>query len=789
MNAWKDQASESRTQLSSLHPHHPVQMFGYHIPYGATIRGNGVHFSVFSRSAQSMKLLLYQSPEDIDPSDIILLNRDLNRWGDIWSIFIPQIKEGALYHFQADGPNDHQRGLRFNKNARLLDPYARAYSGEYLRDENGLLVPPKCVVINEHYDWRGDRHLRIPMSESIIYEMHIGGFTRSKTSRCDAPGTFLGVIEKIPYLNSLGVTAVELMPVHEFVTETPLAQPGPKTENYWGYSTVGFFAPHQGYTCDRSTPGQQVREFKDMVLALHQAGIEVILDVVFNHTAEGNELGPTLNFKGLENQVYYMLESDPRYYKNYSGCGNTVNGNHPIVREMIFSSLRHWVHNYHVDGFRFDLASILSRDRNGHLVPNPPVLETIAEDPLLADTKIIAEAWDAAGAYQVGSFGSHRWAEWNGRYRDDIRRYWRGDPYLTSALATRLGGSSDLYKHMGRNPAHSVNFVTAHDGFTLNDLVSYNVKHNVANGEQDRDGENNNYSMNFGVEGPTDDHEIKRMRLQQIKNYVATLMFSQGVPMFMMGDELCRTQAGNNNAYCQNNEISWMNWDAVYENKDILRFFQLLIEFRRSEPTLKHNRFLTGRPSYAGGFPDVAWFSASGHPFNWASDEKTLIMFLSSMQNDQEKECLLDTGNNTDLKIMSGSAQSKNVGVGMSEDPELQAALNSEIMYPVEDQLSPPCLMNEKTFINQPMNALGEERRSSSHLLLIFHAADYETQVTLPSMVADLPWRLHVDTASESPRDIYRNLDGPLLDNNIPFKMAPRSLRCYITPGGDFSIF
>jgi glycogen operon protein len=485
------------------------------------------------------------------------------------------------------------------------------------------------VVADDEFDWQDDRHLRRALSDSVIYELHVRGFTRSKSSGVKCPGTYLGVIEKIPYLQSLGVTAVELMPVHEFPVNDCFGNDPPR-RNYWGYDPLAFFAPHSGYAAGEQ-PGCQVREFKQMVLALHQAGIEVILDVVFNHTAEGNEYGPTLSFKGLENRVYYMLEDGGRRYRNYTGCGNTLNGNHPIVRELIFHCLRHWVHNFHVDGFRFDLASILSRDRDGSLLPNPPVVESISEDPLLADTKIIAEAWDAAGAYQVGTFANQRWAEWNGRYRDDVRRYWRGDPHQIGNLATRLAGSSDLYQAGGRNPYHSINFVTSHDGFTLNDLVSYNEKHNEANGEGNRDGENSNYSYNYGVEGPTWRRDVARVRLRQIKNMLATLLLSQGVPMLSFGDECRRTQRGNNNAYCQDNEVSWFDWRCVKKHRALRRFVQTLIAFRRSEPALRREDFLTGRPVRPGGMPDVSWFNAQGGAVAWTSDQRSLQCLLAAL--------------------------------------------------------------------------------------------------------------------------------------------------------------
>ncbi|MDR1493373.1 MAG: glycogen debranching protein GlgX [Planctomycetaceae bacterium] len=609
--------------------------FTYSLPYGAILRENGVQFVVMSRSATSMKLLLYDDVKDSDPSEIIAFDREENRWGDVWSIFVPGIGAGQLYHYQADGPFDPQKGQRFDGKARLIDPYAKALAGDFLPPRDGVLRPPKCVVIDDdNFNWHDDRHIKRDLSETIIYEMHVHGFTQSKNSGVKSPGTYLGVIEKIPYLQSLGVTAVELMPIHEFPI---LDTNGQKkiNANYWGYDTMAFFSPHRGYASG-GEPGSQVREFKEMVRALHQAGIEVILDVVYNHTCEGNEHGPTLSFKGLENRVYYMLENG-MYYKNYSGCGNTVNGNHPIVREMIFNSLRHWVHNYHIDGFRFDLASIFSRDQSGSIIPNPPTVETIQEDPLLADTKIIAEAWDAAGAYQVGSFGNRRWAEWNGKYRDDVRKFWRCDPHMTGAMATRLSGSSDLYQHNNRSPFCSINLITSHDGFTLNDLVSYNGKHNEANGENNRDGDNNNYSCNYGVEGPTWKRDVEAARIRQIKNMLATLLLSQGVPMLVSGDECRRTQRGNNNAYCQNNIISWFDWKLPRKHEDILRFCRSLIMFRRQEPIVRQRHFLTGQPPKTGRLPDVSWYGPSGGNVNWGNGlERSLICLLSAMQDAEE---------------------------------------------------------------------------------------------------------------------------------------------------------
>jgi len=613
----------SPIEMRPMTPSHPPLQFSLGLPYGAVLQDGGVRFVVVSKSATGMRVLLYDRVTDREPSDVVSFNPELDRWGDVWSAFVPGIGAGQLYHFQADGPWDPARGQRFNGKARLIDPFARALAGKFQTSTDGIIRPPKCVVIDDTFDWQGDRHLKRNLSESVIYETHVRGFTAGKSSGVKHPGTYRGLIEKIPYLKDLGVTAVELMPVHDFPTEGWHGEPLSRV-NYWGYDPMAFFAPHRGYMAS-TEPGGQVREFKEMVRELHRHGIEVILDVVFNHTCEGNEHGPTLSFKGLENRVYYMLAGNGEHYKNYSGCGNTVNGNHPIVREMIFHCLRYWVHNYHVDGFRFDLASILSRNRNGDLVPNPPLVEQIAEDPLLADTKIIAEAWDAAGAYQVGSFANIRWAEWNGRYRDDIRRFWRGDAGTLGALATRLAGSSDLYASSGRRPYHSINFVTSHDGFTMNDMVSYESKHNEANGEDNRDGDNQNYSENFGVEGTTRRKDVNMMRARQIRNFFTTLLLSQGVPMIVAGDECRRTQKGNNNAYCQDNQTSWFDWTLAEKNADMVRFVRTLVEFRRRQPTVRRASFLSGDPTAGQILPDVSWYGADGGGHDWNAFDHSLI--------------------------------------------------------------------------------------------------------------------------------------------------------------------
>jgi glycogen operon protein len=626
---------KTRPKPSRAHAEKPLPalQFTQPLPYGAVLHDKGVQFVVYSRSATGMRVLLYDGPGDAEPAEVITLDPNKDRWGDIWSIFVPGVGPGQLYHFQADGPFDPERGQRFDGRARLIDPYARALAGGFALGADGLLLPPRCVVVDDSFDWQGDRHLRRDLADTVIYELHVRGFTADPSSGVAHPGTYRGVIEKIPYLQSLGVTAVELMPVHEFAAAIPTVDGGTRT-NYWGYDPLAFFAPHSGYAAG-TEPGCQVREFKEMVRALHAAGIEVILDVVFNHTAEGNQLGPTLSFKGLENRVYYMLGDGGSTYRNYTGCGNTINGNHPIVRELIFLCLRHWVHNYHIDGFRFDLASILSRDRNGDILPNPPVVEVITEDPMLADTKIIAEAWDAAGAYQVGSFASLRWAEWNGRYRDDVRRYWRGDFAQTGHLATRLAGSSDLYANNGRQPFHSINFVTSHDGFTLQDLVSYREKHNEANGEGNRDGDNNNFSDNYGVEGPTKRADVSAVRGRQIRNMMATLVLSQGVPMIVAGDECRRTQQGNNNAWCQDNAVSWFDWRLVEQEADMVRFVRELVAMRRSNPTLRRRNFLVGGTSAAGDLPDVEWFSPEGAHIDWYAADGSLACFFGAPPGDR----------------------------------------------------------------------------------------------------------------------------------------------------------
>jgi glycogen operon protein len=554
-------------------------------PLGATVRSEGVNFSLFSRHATGVELLFFDRDDDARPAQVVRLDPGADRAYYYWHAFLPGVRAGQLYAYRVWGQSDPANGLRFDPMKVLLDPYGRAVAvpRSYSRaaaatdGENAAVAMKSVVVDPSAYDWDGDTRPQRPLSKTIIYEMHVRGLTRHPSSGVaeSRRGTYAAVVEKIPYLRQLGITAVELLPVFQFD-----AQDAPDGRvNYWGYAPISFFSPHRAYSSRQDALGP-VDEFRDMVKALHKAGLEVILDVVFNHTTEGDHRGPTLSFRGVDNRTYYILERDQAYYSNYSGTGNTLNANHPIVRRMIVDSLRYWVEEMHVDGFRFDLASILSRDESGRPMPAPPVLWDIESDPALAGTKLIAEAWDAGGLYQVGSFAGDSWREWNGRFRDDVRSFFRGDERSVPPLADRLLGSPMLYGHKEREAEQSVNFVTCHDGFTLNDLVSYNSKHNEANGEDNRDGTNDNRSANWGAEGPTGDPAIETLRNRQVKNFLTTTMMSLGMPMILMGDEVRRTQRGNNNAYSQDDDISWFDWTLLTKHADICRFVRLLNERR-----------------------------------------------------------------------------------------------------------------------------------------------------------------------------------------------------------------
>ncbi len=621
---------------------------GVPLPLGPYARGEGVNFAFFSRHASRVRLELFDHPEDAAPAWVIDLDPTRNRTGDVWHVWIKGIRPGQLYAYRVDGPYQPTDGQRFNFNKLLIDPFATAISrlpswefgpargydpsgtdgDSVLSMVDNAGAMPKCVFTQEHFHWHEDRPPRHPWSKTVIYETHVRGFTIHPSSGVKHPGTYRGLMEKIPYLKDLGVTAVELMPVQEFnehqVTGTN-PQTGQQLKNYWGYDPVAFFAPKASYSSSGGA-GQQKLEFKEMVRAFHGAGIEVILDVVFNHTAEGNEKGPTLCFRGIDNTIFYMLGDDKRYYKDYTGTGNTVNANHPVVRSHILTALRFWVVEMHVDGFRFDLAAVLGRSPSGNLLPNPPLLEQIAEDPVLRDVRIIAEAWDAAGAYEVGSFSECRWAEWNGRYRDDVRRFWRGDDGMLGSFVSRICGSADIYAQSGKGPESSINFVTSHDGFTLNDLVSYRFKHNEANGENNHDGTNGNFSENYGIEGATTDAGIETLRKVQIKNFLLTLFVSRGVPMLQGGDEFRRTQGGNNNAYCQDNETSWLDWSRMEQHRDIHRFTRGMIVFRQAHPVLSREQFYSDA--------EIHWFSPQGGLPKWADPkEKQFACLIREDEN------------------------------------------------------------------------------------------------------------------------------------------------------------
>jgi isoamylase len=602
---------------------------GEALPFGATLVPMGVNFSIFARHAESCTLLVYEQGED-EPLVELPFPSEF-RIGDVYAMTVFNLDIDAIeYAFRLTGPFQPERGHRYDPKAAVLDPYARSLSGGELWGERrtdgtrrfrGRIVP-------HDFDWGHDRPLQIPVDDLIIYEMHVRGFTQSSTSGVMFPGTFAGLREKIPYLQSLGINCVELMPVFEF-NECEVDRVHPETSeplvNFWGYSTVGFNSPKAGFAATGAL-GMQVDEFKTLVRELHAAGIEVILDVVFNHTAEGNEAGPTLSFRGLDNSVYYMLTPEGAY-QNFSGCGNTLNCNHPVVRDFVRTSLRHWVTEYHIDGFRFDLASILGRDSEGAPLRNPPLLESLARDPILSRTKLIAEAWDAGGLYQVGTFPSYgRWMEWNGRFRDCVRKFLRGDPGQAGEMAQRLIGSPDMYA--SRGPTASVNFVTCHDGFTLADLVSYNTKHNLANAEDNRDGTDDNCSWNCGVEGPTENLEVLALRQKQRRNALTMLFLSQGVPMVLMGDEIGKTQFGNNNAYCHDSPLTWFDWTQCESETDWLRFCRELIAFRRRHPSLSHALHPGRRPNANDDLLDVSWHGVQPWQPDWGHNSHSLAMLL-----------------------------------------------------------------------------------------------------------------------------------------------------------------
>jgi len=653
-------------------------------PLGAIPDGGGVNFAVFCRNATAVQLLLFERADASQPAQVIDLDPALNKTYFIWHVYVNGLRPGAHYAYRVDGPQDpHGAGYRYNKNKVLIDPYARGNTTAlWKRDDatgpgDNLATSMRSVVIDTGgYDWEGDRPLSRPPQDAIVYELHVGGFTRHRSSGVRHPGTFAGVAEKVPYLKELGVTAVELMPVMSFDDKAVMRR-GPGCEplrNYWGYSTLGFFAPEDGY-CVAPQAGRQITEFRDMVKALHRAGIEVILDVVFNHTDEGNQDGPTFSFKGFANEVYYYLvPGDRQYYLDYTGCGNTLRCNNPMVMRFILDCLIYWVEELHVDGFRFDLASILTRGEGGENLSQPPIVYGITLLEKLVETKMIAEAWDL-GQYQVGEFPGFRWSEWNGRYRDTVRRFVRGDAGVIGDLARRLAGSADLYQWQHRMPCNSVNFVTCHDGFTLNDLVCYDGKHNEANGEGNRDGNDNNLSWNCGAEGPTDDPAVNALRDRQVKNFAAILMLSQGVPMILMGDEVRRTQKGNNNAYCQDNEISWLDWGLLEKNAGLLRFWRRLIDFRKRHASLRRRTFFTGQGNERG-LKDVTWHGCKLNDPGWDNPNARALAFtLAGFDGEEDIHALLNTyWEPLDFDLPPLDGRHWHVAVDTAENAPLDAA-------------------------------------------------------------------------------------------------------------------
>jgi isoamylase len=625
-------------------------------PYllGASLTHQGCNFALFSRHGTAVSLLLFDHADSGSPSHTLRLDPRVNRTGDIWHVFVHGLKEGQLYGYVVDGPYVPAAGHHFNPHKLLLDPYAKAVLGNYhwehpaVYDDVAFDAAPgdvtvqtnyskvgKCVVVDaSEFDWEGDKPLQIPLKETIIYEMHVRGFTRHPSAQSTHPGTYLGLVEKIPYLQELGVTTVELLPVHGFNRyENFRTNPktGERLYNFWGYSTLSFFAPEEWYsTTDNGL--QAVKEFKEMVKALHQAGIEVILDVVYNHTGEGNRYGPTHSFKGLDSAIYYMLDAQGEYL-NYSGCGNTLNCNHPVVKGMILDSLRYWVVDMHVDGFRFDLAAILGRDQQGRWVPNYSILNEISHDPILSNTKLIAEGWDAAGLYQVGGFPAG-WAEWNAAFRDSVRAFIRGDNATVAELSTRIAGSEDLFFYKKGQQYHSINFLTAHDGFTLYDLVSYNRKHNEENAEGNRDGSDHNLSLNYGVEGDTDDPEILAIRDRQMKNMFALLMISQGTPMLLSGDEMKFSKRGNNNTYSHDNELNWLDWTLLEQHHEYFEFCRYMIHFRKQHPALQREGFFKGVDRSANDILDISWHGVDVGQPDWGENSHSLAFMLDGSRTE-----------------------------------------------------------------------------------------------------------------------------------------------------------
>ena len=715
-------------------------------PLGTSLTPDGANFALHCRHGTSVHLVILPEQGGTKPLAEIVLDPRKNRTGDHWHVRVYDLPQTFTYGWRVDGPPGPHR--RFDPTKILLDPSATMLTGgggwaascetDPERTSRRALVHRSA----KPYDWEEDAPPLTPHEDSVIYELHVRGFTCSPTSGVAQPGTYLGLVEKIPYLKELGITAVELLPVHEWdECDCPFFHPktGEKLVNFWGYNSIAFAAPKAAFAATGGEHGQ-MHEFRDMVKAFHAAGIEVYLDVVFNHTGEGDDRGRTYSFRGLDNELYYLL-GDEGNYLNFSGCGNTVNCNHPVVRDLMMTCLRYWGGQMHVDGLRFDLASVLGRDQRGNIMVEPPVIEMITEDGVLADVKLIAEPWDAGGAYQVGRFPfGRRWSEWNGRYRDDVRRFWRGEGGLAGGIASRMCGSSDLYQWSGRLPRHSINFVTAHDGFTLHDLVSYNGKHNAANGEQNRDGSNDNHSWNCGEEGPTDDPAILALREQQARNMMATLLLSQGVPMLLGGDEFLRTQQGNNNAWCQDNELSWIDWSLTETNAGFLRFTREMIHFRRRHPALRRRRFfigeLTNEPAEVGPFPP-------GGP----------VRAGEAGEPDANRQPLPDPP------------------PGDSPPTPVPHAARADIRWHGAEPEKPDFGPYSRS-LAYTLDGRHTEREHDCDFYVAFNAKAEATKFRLPKSPSGKPWRRVVDTARVAPDDFVAEGEGPVVEADSRYTVA-----------------
>ena len=702
------------------------------MPLGVSAAIEGLNFSLLSRHATSVRLVILPE-QDTDNTPIVELELDakINRTGDHWHMKVQELPDTFRYGWKVDGPKGPTH--RFDPSAILIDPAATlissgAYWGNVCEFVPGRTHRRSLWTKRPYYQWSSLAPPRIPIEDTIVYELHVRGFTCHPSSGASAPGTFRALAEKIPYLKDLGVTAVELLPIHEFdENECRFVDPttGETNHNFWGYNTIAFSAPKAAYAATGNEHGQ-LDEFRDMVAAFHRAGMEVWLDVVFNHTGEGGNDGRTYSFRGIDNSLYYMMSPEGEYL-NFTGCGNTVSCNHPVVRNLIINSLHFWVGEMHVDGLRFDLASIFGRDMTGKVVDYPPILEILSEDGVLRDTKLVAEPWDAAGLYQVGKFPyGKRWSEWNGKYRDDIRSFWKGEIEHIGPLATRLCGSADLYEWNYRNPSHSINFVTCHDGFTMNDMVSYNRKHNLANGENNRDGMDDNTSWNCGTEGPTADAKILSLRARQARNLMATLLLSQGVPMILGGDEFLRTQKGNNNAWCQDNDISWVDWTLIDTNADYFRFVRLLIHFRRNHPVLRRGRFFRGK------LPD---------PSSGGDGPKALLPAALAQS---------DLSHLSDIH-WHGLKPFKPV----FECRTLVIALDGRFH--------------------------GRDLPADCDLCLIVHGEDFAAELTIPPSPSRRAWRDLMDTARTSPDDFRDEETAPDIEVGSVVTLAPHSFRLLVS--------